>query len=170
MNARAELARKTIVIGDQIYLDINISAPPGTTVYPIDGNTVNELPGAEVIKDGELTKMADEPELLFEQRFLITSFDTGYVTIPALPLFFETSAGVQDTAYTNDLLLTVKGANVSAEEDILPIKPIIAEPRNWVDYWPVYLLMLAVAGFFRLPRLPPPPNRHRTRAPATSPR
>lgn len=145
VNARAELASKTITIGDQIYLDVYISAPPSTDVYAMDAAAVDGLPGVEVIDAEDLRQMATEPELLFEQRFLITSFDTGYVSIPAQPIFFNGADGVADTAYTNDLLLTVKGAIVSPEDDIMPIKPIIEEPRNWLDYWPLYLILFIVA-------------------------
>ncbi|MBB4078934.1 hypothetical protein GGR28_001551 [Lewinella aquimaris] len=171
VNVRAELARKEITIGDQIYLDVNISAPPGTKVFPIAPMLVNELPGAEVIRDEELRTIAEQPELLLEQRFLITSFDTGYVTIPPLPIYFEDANGRADTAYTSDLLLTVKGAIVSAEDDILPIKPIIEEPRNLLDYWWVFAILgLVLIGFgvreYRrrqaavAPPPPPPPPAH----------
>ncbi|MCP9234420.1 hypothetical protein [Lewinella sp. JB7] len=171
VNVRAELARKEITIGDQIYLDVNISAPPGTRVYPIAPAALNELPGLEVIRDEELRTIAEQPERLLEQRILITSFDTGYVTIPPLAIFFEDAGGRADTAFTTDLLLTVKGAVVSAEDDILPIKPIIEEPRNLLDYWWVFALLaltLIVVGVREYrrrraavaPPPPPPPPAH----------
>ena len=141
VNVRAELARSEITIGDQIYLDINISAPPGTKVLPLDPAVLNAMPGVEVIKDEELRTVAEAPELLLEQRLLITSFDTGYVTIQPLPIYYEDAMGLRDTAYTTDFLLTVRGAVVSAEDDILPIKPIIEEPRNLLDYWWVLALL-----------------------------
>ena len=159
------------MLGDQIYLTVSVSAPPGTTVYPVSGEVVDGLPGAEVIREENLNTVAEEPELLLEQKILITSFDTGYVTIPPLPVFFESAAGVRDTVYTDDLLLTVKGAVVSGEDDILPIKPIIEEPRNLSDYWWVFLILLLVAAGFGLreyrrrrsaaaPPPPPPPPPH----------
>jgi hypothetical protein len=171
VNARAELARKEITIGDQIYLSVNISAPPGTEVFPLDAAAIDALPGTEIIRAEELEVIAEAPERLLEQRFLITSFDTGYVSISAQAVFFEKPDGLADTAYTNDLLLTVKGAMVTDEDDILPIKPIIAEPRNWTDYWWVYLILLAAVGAvaFReyrrrqtveAPPPPPPPPPH----------
>ena len=171
VNVRAELARSEITIGDQIYLDINISAPPGTKVAPLDPATLNALPGVEVIKDEELRTVAENPELLLEQRLLITSFDTGYVSIPPLPIVYEDAMGLRDTAYTTDFLLTVRGAVVSAEDDILPIKPIIEEERNLLDYWWVFaLLALVLLGLgyreYRrrrtapAPAAPPPPPAH----------
>jgi hypothetical protein len=171
VNARAELARKQITIGDQIYLSVNISAPPGTEVFPLDAAAIDALPGAEVITAEELEVIAEAPERLLEQRFLITSFDTGYVSIPAQAVFFERPDGLADTAYTNDLLLTVQGAVVTEEDDILPIKPIIAEPRNWTDYWWVYLVLLGIVAVVAFreyrrrqtiepPPPPPPPPPH----------
>ena len=57
---------------------------------------------------------------------------------------------------------------MSTEDDILPIKPIIEEPRNLLDFWWVFLILLLGAGFFALreyrrrqaspaPAPPPPP-------------
>ncbi|CAH1001215.1 hypothetical protein LEM8419_02114 [Neolewinella maritima] len=171
VNVRAELARSEIVIGDQIYLDINISAPPGTTVLPLDPAIIDALPGLEVIKDEELRTVAQNPELLLEQRLLLTSFDTGYVTIPPLPVYYEDAFGLRDTAYTTDFLLTVRGAVVASEDDILPIKPIIEESRNLLDYWWVFALLalaLLALGYreyrrrrtIPAPAAPPPPPAH----------
>ena len=168
VNARAELSRKEITIGDQINLVVNVSAPPGTTVYPLAADLIA---GVEVIREEDLNTLAEAPELLLEQRFLITSFDTGYVTIDPLPVYFEGPNGVRDTAFTGDLRLTVMGAVVSDEEDIMPIKPIIEEPRNLLDYWWVFALLAALLIFFGVreyrrrqtaapPPPPPPPPPH----------
>ena len=171
VNARADLARKEITIGDQIYLSVNISAPPGTTVFPVSGAGIEAAEGVEVIREENLTTVAESPELLLEQRFLITSFDTGYLAIPPIPVFFEAAGGGRDTAFTADLRLTVRAAVVTDEEDIMPIKPIIQEPRNWRDYWWLFVLLgvlLAGVAFreFRkrqtavAPPPPPPPPPH----------
>ncbi|MGB3801771.1 MAG: hypothetical protein WA952_18280 [Lewinella sp.] len=171
VNARAELARKEIVLGDQIFLTVNVSAPPGTEVFPISADQIAEVEGTEVIRVEKLNVLAENPERLLEQRFLITSFDTGYVNIPSLAIFFEGPNGVRDTTYTTDLRLSVRGAVVSDEEDIMPIKPIIEEPRNLLDYWWVFVILALVAIFFGLreyrrrqtreaPPPPPPPPPH----------
>ncbi len=171
VNVRAELARKEIVLGDQIFLTVNVSAPPGTTVYPIPATTIEGVEGAEVIRAEALNTLAENPELLLEQRFLITSFDTGYVSIPPMPVYFEAANGVRDTAFTSDLRLAVRGAVVSEEEDIMPIKPIIEEPRNLLDYWWVFAILLLALLIFAVreyrrrqtaeaPPPPPPPPAH----------
>ncbi|WP_116107185.1 hypothetical protein [Lewinella sp. IMCC34191] len=171
VNARAELARKEIVLGDQIFLTVNVSAPPGTEVFPISPEQIAEAEGLEVIQAEQLRVVAENPERLLEQRFTITSFDTGYVSVPPLAVFFEGANGVRDTTFTTDLRLTVRGAVVSDEEDIMPIKPIIEEPRNLLDYWWVFAILAVVAIFFGVreyrcrqtreaPPPPPPPPPH----------
>ena len=162
--ARAELATSAITIGDQIYYEVNVSVPAGTQVRGLVDGTMEGVTGIEVIAAGELNTVAEEPELLLQQRFLITSFDTGRIFIPELPYVFERADGVVDTALTNDVLLRVRAIPVTEENDIMPIKPIIEEPRNIWDFWPLFALLLlgglAYAGWQyrkRLRKPPPPP-------------
>ena len=167
--ARAELARKTIDLGDQIWLEVNVSAPPGTAVSPLAGEYIDALPGVEVIEAKELNVVAETPELLLQQRYLITSFDTGYISLPPLPYYYR-AAGGADTTYTNDLLLKVNAIPVGADDELRPIKPIIEEPLRLIDFWWVgALLALGLIGylFVYLPGRektyvppPPPPPAH----------
>lgn len=169
--ARVELATKEITIGDQIWMEVNVSAPPGTDVSGLQEGYLNTLPGLEALRENDLNVTAQNPELLLQQRFLVTSFDTGYIAIPPLPYVFKAADGRIDTAYTNDLLLRVKSFPVDEDNELRPIKPIIEEPLNWLDFWPLYLLL--VAGglgyatwlYFKrqkrqAPPPPPPPPPH----------
>ena len=165
---RAELASKTIEIGDQIWLEVNISAPPGTEVSGLAPGHIDALDGLEAIDAKKLNVVAETPELLLQQRFLITSFDTGYIAVPPLPFVYKAANGRLDTAYSNDLLLSVNALPVGDDEEIMPIKPIIEEPLNLLDFWWLFLLLI-VAGLVYLlyviqqrrkaaaPPPPPPP-------------
>ena len=163
--ARAELGRKTIEIGDQVWLEVNISAPPGTEVSGLAPGHIDGLDGLETIESGELNLVAEKPERLLQQRFLITCFDTGYVAVPPLPFVFRAASGALDTAYTNDLLLQVNAVPVGDDEEIMPIKPIIEEPLNLLDFWWLFLLLIigGLAYLFytiqqrRKADAPPPP-------------
>jgi hypothetical protein len=163
--ARAKLATNSIEIGDQIWLQVNISAPPGTTVTGLQEGFINTIDGIEALEEKTLNTVAETPELLLEQRFLITSFDTGYIAINPLPYVFRAADGQLDTSYTNDLLLHVNAIPVGDDNDLRPIKPIIEEPLNWVDFWPIYLLVaLGSIGYAlyrnrkrRQRQAPPPP-------------
>ncbi len=162
--ARAELATNSIEIGDQLWLEVSISAPPGTTVSGLPAGYLNTLPGLEALQEKDLNTVAKTPELLLQQRFLVTSFDTGYIAIPPLPYVFQAANGQLDTAFTNDLLLHVRAFPVGEDDELRPIKPIIEEPLNWLDFWPLYLaIALGAIGYTvwfnrkRRQRLAPPP-------------
>lgn len=163
--ARAELGRTDITIGDQVWLEINISAPPNTTVEPLATDFFEDAAGLEVIEQKALNTVAEAPELLLQQRILITSFDSGYVAIPPMPYLFQAADGVRDTTFTNSLVLRVGLLDVGDEDELQPIKDIIPEPRNIYDFWPLLLLMvLGLIGFVTYQRFqasrrvtPPPP-------------
>lgn len=162
--ARAALSRATIDIGDQITLTVNISAPPGVRVEGLLPDYVPGLSSVEIIREKNLNVITESPELLLQQEFTVTTFDTGYVAIPPLPYRLLRADGTPDTVSTNDLLLTVNAPLAQTGDELQPIKPIIREGRNWQDFWWLYLLiLLGLGGYaayrYRLARraAPPPP-------------
>lgn len=146
--ARAELERSTVQIGDQVGLTIRLSAPPDTEVAEIDFEVAGLTEAVEIVKATPLQEVAARPELLLEQRLLLQVFDTGYVFIPELPVPVRYPDGRLDTAFTENLMLTITGVATTDDEELMPIKPIIREPLNWLDFWPAYLgLFLLLAGW-----------------------
>ncbi len=165
VNARAELSRTEITIGDQVWLEVNLSVPPNNEVSPPQAGFINGLPGVESIEESALNTIAETPELLLQQRILITSFDSGYISIPPLPYAYRRPDGSMDTAFTNDLVMQVRTLPIGEDDELRPIKPIIEEPLNFYDLWPLYLLLVVGAiGFvtyrkFKTSKrvVPPPP-------------
>lgn len=162
--ARAGVQQSTIEIGGQTYLEIDISAPPGTEVRGLDPARLDGMNGFELLNGNRLSTVAERPELLLQQRFLITSFDTGYALIPPLPYVFQRPDGSVDTAFTNDVRLRILGIPVDEDSELMPIKPIIDEPLTWEDFWWLYLAGAAGAGGYafllwrrRQNAAPPPP-------------
>ena len=162
--ARAELGRGEITIGDQVWLEVNVSAPPATEVLPLPVGFLDDAPGLEVVELKALNVVAETPELLLQQRILVTSFDTGYVSVPPLPYVFRAPDGRTDTALTAPLVLRVGLLPVGDDDELRPIKGIIAEPRNIYDFWPLLLLivvgaigLLAYRNFRASRRVTPPP-------------
>ncbi|MEM1357184.1 MAG: hypothetical protein AAGF89_03255 [Bacteroidota bacterium] len=163
--ARAELASTEIDIGDQIWLEINISAPPATQVEALPQGFLNDFAGLEVVEEKTMNTVAQTPELLLQQRIKITSFDTGYIVVPQLPFAYVAADGRQDTALTEDLLLHVRAFPVGEEDELRPIKPIIEEPLNIFDFWPLFVAVaLGAIGYAiyynrqrRQREEPPPP-------------
>lgn len=173
--ARASVDSTQLMIGDQVWLRVLISAPAGAEIVAIDAATLGSTAKLEVLEQRPPVTTATDPELLVEQRFRITTFDTGYVRVPALPVIYRLN-GQLDTTYTRDIPLEVRTIPVTREADLRPIKDIIQEPRNWTDWWPLYLALaiiaLGTAGYLawqrrsrrQQPVPPPPPIPPHTRA------
>lgn len=178
--ARAQLSATNLFIGDKFELEVKISAPPGTEVSKgglqssnaDDNQEVGMLPpSVEIIAAKDLNTIAETPELLLDQKWELQVFDTGYIFIPELAFPFKLAGSSRyDTAYTEALLLTVRGVPLNDESELMPIKPIIKEGLNWQDFWPLYLALLLLIGgigFWRYHKYrkeqeveaPPPPPK-----------
>lgn len=168
--ARAELDRSKATIGDKIWLKLLISAPPGTQVEGLDFKVAMPDFAADNLNVRPRATITESPELLLEQRVNIQLFDTGYIFIPELAVPYLLSNGTQDTAFTESLLLTITGVPISEDDELMPIKPIIKEPLNWLDFWPAYLAAFALLSAYlvytwyrrkernRVEPPPPPPK------------
>jgi hypothetical protein len=167
--ARAAVERTELLIGDQLWLTVKISAPPGTDVGAIRLDSLEANPAIELIETRPASVVTESPELLIDQRFRIQTFDTGYVYVPQLAVTYQTPDGQTDTAYTRRIPLAVRGLPVTEENELQDIKDIIEEEARITDYWPVFLGvgLLVLAGlafsFWRnraarqAPAPPPPP-------------
>ncbi len=161
--ARTSLSSKTIQIGDQLNLSIQLSAPTGTDIGEIDFSRAFADNPAELVRLQPMQTVAEKPELLTQQVLTLQLFDTGYVFTPAFYIPIRYPDGSADTLQTESLLITVTGIPVEEDVELMPIKPIIKEPLRWTDFWPLYLatlaLLLAYAGFsyWRKTKTPPPP-------------
>jgi hypothetical protein len=139
----------TIMIGDHLGLTVDIAAPPGTRIQNITyGNWADEGK-VELLDIGELNTVAETPELLLQQRLVLTTFDTGYLRLPPLLLVYEKD-GVTDTVRSSNLGLQVNSLDVQAEAPITDNKDIIKERINWRDTLPyaIALIVLALLGWF----------------------
>lgn len=163
--ARAQLDTNRITIGDQVWLRVQVSAPPGTDITTIADGALVGGQQLEVLEKREPVTLTTEPELLIEQRWRLTTWDSGYVNIPPLEVIYRNPAGSADTTRTRPLRLTVLYPPAAADRQIEDIKPIIEEPLRWTDFWPLYLALglalLAGLGFWlyrrRSREVPPPP-------------
>lgn len=167
--ARAAIDRTELLIGDQVWLSVKISAPPGTEIGQIRTDSLERNESIELIETRPAATVTESPELLIEQRFRLQTFDTGYVFVPRLAVTFRRPGGPLDTAYTRAIPLSVRGLPVTDENELRDIKDIIEEPTRLTDYWPVFLgLGLIALGFLafslwkrsadrRAPVPPPPP-------------
>jgi hypothetical protein len=147
-NADALIDREEILIGEQAELTLSCRISkenPENIVFPILSDTVvNKVEivsqsGIDTLQTGE-----DASETRLEQKFYITSFDTGYYVIP--PMEFTINGEVEKTA---PLLLGVKTVEIDTTASIKDAKPNYSVNIGLGDYikvyWPYAAGVLGVA-------------------------
>lgn len=140
--AKLSIERTRMLIGDQVRLTLEFQLPRGSewvnqdlglpdTLSSIE--TIGAYP-AEITPDGSWQKAV--------KNWMIAPFDTGYLFLPRLPVILDRN-GDRDTLMSNNIPIFVEGV-VADSTGLAPIKDIIEEPRTWVDYlWVLVILGIA---------------------------
>ena len=149
INASAKLDTTTIKLGDQqtITLSFKYSEAKGkvNVTWPTFKDAINEH--IEIVSKSRIdtTKDSLSNAIIQRQKLTITSFDSGYYTIPGFVFYYQVA---NDTAHykaeTEPLFLTVKTIPVDTTKEIKQIKPPVEVPFNFEDALPYILGALAV--------------------------
>ncbi len=147
-NADALIDREEILIGEQAELTLSCRISkenPETIVFPLLSDTVVDKveivsqSGIDTLQTGE-----GAAETRLEQKFYITSFDTGYYVIP--PMEFKINGEVEKT---DPLLLGVKTVEIDTTASIKGASPNYTVEIGLGDYikvyWPYAAGVLGVA-------------------------
>ena len=150
--ASADLYPGTILIGDQVNLNLSFSFPAGTeVVWPSIKDTI--LGNIQVINRAKVDTAwsADKKNLQLTQKLRLTCFDSGFYTIPPILFYYR---NLPDTTIrfeqTEIQILTVHTLVVDTTLAIKPIKGPVKIPFSILEYLPwifAGMLFLAIAGF-----------------------
>ncbi len=151
LKATASLDTTSIMIGDQIGLNLALEVPAGSQIiWPALGDTL--VPHVEIIKRGKTDSILKNSVLKFRRRLVITSFDSGYFNIT--PLKFQVrlpGSSKMDTVSTQDLFLQVYTPDVDTAKAFKAIKGPVGEPYTFGEILPWILLgLLVIAGIVLL--------------------
>jgi hypothetical protein len=146
----ARLDTNRIVIGQQTYFQLKAGgiSNPSDLIWPAWPDT---LKGLEVL-NATLDTITQNGISEITVRYLITSFDSGFVLISPVPLVM----GV-DTLKTEPLILNVSTVEIDPEQDYFDIKDPVNPPFDWL-YWlkklwiwaAITAIIMAVALWFWL--------------------
>lgn len=140
--ASAKLDTTGVLIGDQVKLDISFSYPSKTLVrWPIIGDTI--LQTIQVINRTKIdtSLSSDKKTVTLHQKFLITTFDSGFYTIPPIRFFYQQPPDTTIRfAQTETLLLSVHTMAVDTTKVIKPIKGPLKVPLTFKEILPWLLL------------------------------
>ncbi len=134
-----------IRIGEQFHLDIDLWQPAGVSViFPEISDTL--MARIEVLQAFPQDTAAEDDNLRIHQRYLLTSFDSGFYEIP--PLKFHIRSGQwTDSLESNPMYLLVH--TVAVDSTIYDIKSPIDMPLSFLEVFPfVAVGMVLLAAIY----------------------
>lgn len=142
--AFASIDSASIMIGDQLNMEVGITLPKGFEVrWPTFKDTLSVH--IEILKASAIDTVFTEDRNTLKQQLLITSFDSGFFEIPSITFNFKHQ---NDTlifsANTNKLFLQVYTPQVDTTQAFKIIKGPIAEPYTFREALPWILLVLLI--------------------------
>ena len=150
---RGRTAVDTILVGQPFDYQLLLTVP---TDYNVDwkrfGDTLSR--SIEIIKEGELTTtpVEDSDNVLMQQQLTLTTFDTGYVYVPEIDIYYSKSLqdSVRYKLHTMEKELYVKTVAVDTTQAFLPINGVIKQHITAKEVLPWAAIVLAVVGILYL--------------------
>ncbi|HRP88763.1 MAG TPA: hypothetical protein PKX92_01865 [Edaphocola sp.] len=132
MSAKIDIQK--IQIGDQFHLFLEAKGPEKQ--LHIQWPTLPEIKGVEVMDTGSLDSALIGKQIIYKQKYTLTSFDSGNFSIP--PIEFINAK--TDSLFTDSIPFQVTTLAVDTSAPFKPIKEIIEVKKNWWAFWPYYLV------------------------------
>ena len=144
--AYARLERDSLMIGDQVGLELGINVPDGFLVsWPAMADTISKH--IEIVNTQGIDTTLKENTLILNRKLTITSFDSGYFKIPSYTFQFHHNGDtVNYEARTPELYLNVYTPVVDTTQAFKAIKAPIEEPYTFREALPWILLGLLVVA------------------------
>lgn len=165
--------KKEIRIGEQVKLDLEITAPTTAVVqWPALKDTLTKQ--IEIVEFGMIDTILPKEDVttqILKTSLIVTSFDTGYQVIPPLTVYLS-----GDSASTQPFLLHVTTVPIDEQAEIKDIKDPMEPPfnlwewlaKNWIWLAAMALVVILIVVYFvffdkdKGPRKifsPPPPPK-----------
>lgn len=161
--ATARIDANKITVGDQARLFIEVQHNPAQSrlQWAYIPDTFNHL---EVVEKGKIDTVKQGDIVTYKQRLLVTGFDSGAYTVPALVFPVIPNSGTSYTVQTDSFSLLVQTVAVDTSKGFRGIKGIMVVKGSWLDYiWLILgvILFIGLAIFvilyFRKNRKAPAP-------------
>ena len=150
IKVNAKLDTNLILIGDQLKFKIEVEQNRNVyTEFPVFNDTI--VSSIEIVERSEIdTTFLSDKIIHLEQEYTVTSFDSGFHVIPALPFPFVKNS-IKDTIFTRPVLLQVYTFQIDSVTGITDIKPPINTPITFEEVAPylgysliIILIILAI--------------------------
>lgn len=136
---RTALDSTQILIGDQVHLTIETPFQDGLSVtFPALADTITSQ--VEVVSSETDTLRPKDGQAMLRHVLTLTSFDTGFIVIPPLPVLIGT-----DTFATEPQLVYVADVAIDETADVKDIEEPLDPPFDWYSLLP-WLIGYALLG------------------------
>ena len=143
----AKLDTTKLLIGDQVKLRFTFTGPAGAQIlWPRIPDTL--FSAIQVISrtNPDTVLSGDRKTATIHQDLILTSFDSGFYTIPPIPFYYrilpDTSAKLAETEM---LILEVATVPVDTTKAIKPIKGPVRIPLSFREILPWILIAVGIA-------------------------
>ena len=149
--AKTSVDRTTILVGEPIKLKVEATVPSASNVHWF---VIDSIPHFEIIEKGALDSVSEPNFKSYHQEFTITSYDSGYWSIPSFKL-----PSSKLKLKTDTIAINVTYSPADPNQPYHDIKDIIAvepPPKNYI-YWILgaITLLFAVVAYFYLRKKKP---------------
>jgi hypothetical protein len=132
--------KQNVTIGDWITLHVEVSGPKDLVVtWPSFREVLKDF---EFVKQGEPKTVTNDQNTTSAIDVVVTKFDEGKYTIPALTMQYKTSKN-SGTLQSNPISIGVTGIKVDTSKDIKDIKPPLSLGISWLEILPFILGAIA---------------------------
>lgn len=143
----------TILVGQPFDYQLSLTVPKD---YNVDwkrfGDTLSK--SIEIISEGELTTtpVENSDNVLMKQQLTLTTFDTGYVYVPEIDIYYSKSLqdSVRYKLHTMEKELYVKTIAVDTTQAFLPINEVIKQHITAKEVLPWAAIVIVVVGVLYL--------------------
>lgn len=150
--AVARIDTTSIKIGEQIQLHLDATLPARSIVnWP--GFSDTAFSNIEIVKRSAVDTLETTRNTYVQirQTLTITSFDTGYHTIPQIRINYKVPGDTaQMVTLTDSLILHVRTVDVDTTRAIRDIKSQMEAPLTLAELWPIFAaaaIIGLIAGF-----------------------
>ena len=153
VSLKGRISVDTILVGQPFDYQLLLTVPKD---YNVDwkrfGDTLSK--SIEIIKEGELTTtpVENSDNVLMKQQLTLTTFDTGYVYVPEIDIYYSKSLqdSVRYKLHTMEKELYVKTVAVDTTQAFLPINGVIKQYVTAKEVLPWAAIVIAVIGILYL--------------------
>ena len=153
VSLKGRISVDTILVGQPFDYQLLLTVPKD---YNVDwkrfGDTLSK--SIEIIKEGELTTtpVENSDNVLMKQQLTLTTFDTGYVYVPEIDIYYSKSLqdSVRYKLHTMEKELYVKTVAVDTTQAFLPINGVMKQYVTAKEVLPWAAIVIAVVGILYL--------------------